>query len=91
MQRNLRTAHSGGPYLCPDTPLYNAHPVGTEFENQMPLFEYLCLNCNKPFDQLAKSDEVVNCPTCQKEAQKQISTTSLNTWGCSGASDPFLH
>ena len=33
----------------------------------MPIFEYVCNDCNKEFELLVSRDENVNCPSCSSE------------------------
>ncbi|HDL02688.1 MAG: zinc ribbon domain-containing protein [Candidatus Zixiibacteriota bacterium] len=46
----------------------------------MPLFEYICLECNDKFEELVSSaDKSVNCPKCGSEKTiKQFSTFASN-------------
>lgn len=43
----------------------------------MPMFEYVCTNkkCKNIFDELARFEDIVNCPKCGKPGEKQIATT----------------
>jgi putative FmdB family regulatory protein len=56
----------------------------------MPIFEYICAECGKPFEQLvfnsSKADEVT-CPACHSEnVTKKISTfASKSSGGSSGS------
>lgn len=57
----------------------------------MPMFEYICLECNKKFEELVmRQDEAVHCPECKSDhVAKQISTfssSSLPTGGSCNAS-----
>lgn len=42
-----------------------------------PLFEYVCQNkkCSNVFTELAKFEDKIACPKCNKSSQKQIATT----------------
>ncbi|MBN1191631.1 MAG: zinc ribbon domain-containing protein [Dehalococcoidales bacterium] len=53
----------------------------------MPLYEYLCKECKKKFELIrpfSKANEEVNCPQCQKKAERIISTCYCMTIGESG-------
>ncbi len=41
----------------------------------MPIYDYVCKKCGE-FDQLAKFDEKVRCPVCNKIAKKIICQTA---------------
>jgi putative FmdB family regulatory protein len=44
----------------------------------MPIFEYNCEHCNYKFDKLVISQDVqVNCPLCQGNVKKLMSTFSV--------------
>lgn len=44
----------------------------------MPLYEYNCEKCNYKFDRLVMNmDSQVNCPICQGEVKKLMSTFSV--------------
>ena len=44
----------------------------------MPIFEYSCGHCNYTFDKLVVNrDAEVNCPLCQGQVKKLMSTFSL--------------
>lgn len=47
----------------------------------MPIFEYLCPQCGKEFEQLVlRKEEAVACPECgQKEVQQKLSVTAFKT------------
>lgn len=41
----------------------------------MPVYEYVCKACAKPFEELVRGDETVNCPTCHStKVEKRFST-----------------
>ena len=46
----------------------------------MPIFEYLCQNCDKEFERLVfRSDETVECPECgQQSVNKLMSACAAN-------------
>lgn len=43
----------------------------------MPVFEYLCIGkkCKRVFTELARFEDIINCPVCGKLGEKQIATT----------------
>lgn len=43
----------------------------------MPIFEYVCTNkkCKNVYTELAKFEDIINCPKCGKPGNKQIATT----------------
>lgn len=43
----------------------------------MPVYEYQCTNkkCKNVYEELAKFDDIVNCPKCGKSGEKLIATT----------------
>jgi putative FmdB family regulatory protein len=43
----------------------------------MPIYEYVCPECNNRFEQmrpLSHSDKAVECPKCHKPARRKMST-----------------
>ena len=56
----------------------------------MPLFEFVCTDCNKPFEELVRSASVVDgvkCPACgSQEISKKISTFASKGSGASSLS-----
>jgi len=43
----------------------------------MPIYEYVCAECNTKFEQLrplSKSDQPADCPKCHKPTQRKMST-----------------
>jgi putative FmdB family regulatory protein len=54
----------------------------------MPIFEYNCDRCNYTFDRLVISqNSEVNCPLCQGEVKKLMSTFAVQSRG-SGTRSP---
>jgi putative FmdB family regulatory protein len=58
----------------------------------MPIFEFICAECEQPFEDLVRSaastDEVI-CPSCgSSQVKKQISTFASRIAGA-GFSSPF--
>lgn len=58
----------------------------------MPIFEFICNECDYPFEELVRSaastDEVI-CPSCgSSQVKKQISTFAARVVG-GGFSNPF--
>ncbi len=51
----------------------------------MPLFEFVCSDCNQPFEELVRSVhaiEEVSCPACgSRRIKKKISTFASKTSG----------
>ena len=46
----------------------------------MPIFEYNCKNCEYTFDKLVMHQETkVNCPLCQGDVKKLMSTFAVGT------------
>jgi putative FmdB family regulatory protein len=40
----------------------------------MPIYEYVCQDCHRPFEKLVSASTVVACPTCESEqVSKQLS------------------
>jgi len=66
--------------------------LNTHRENDMPIYEYLCLACGNLFEKLQKSsaEEVPSCPACgATEVRRELSsfaapTSSPSHAGCSG-------
>ncbi len=59
----------------------------------MPIYEYACLDCDKPFEELVlrRSDEAdVRCPTCKgRRVEKQMSRpAAARTGGGGGSASP---
>lgn len=53
----------------------------------MPMYEYICLECDNKFEELVmRSDTVVNCPLCKSaDVKKLVSAfSSSSTAGGSG-------
>ena len=58
----------------------------------MPIYEYCCQKCDEKFDLLrsfSQADEVANCPKCNKEAKRLISTFASFSKDSSGISAPI--
>jgi putative FmdB family regulatory protein len=49
----------------------------------MPIYEYLCSNCNKTFESLQKINDppLVECPECGGSVKRLISRTSFQLKG----------
>ena len=57
----------------------------------MPIYEYCCPSCDNRFDLLrpfSRADEAANCPKCDKEAERQVSTFASFSKNASGVSVP---
>lgn len=56
----------------------------------MPVYEYVCKSCSRPFEELVFGAEVPVCPTCgAREVEKQLSVFAVGK-SSSGASCPPL-
>ena len=52
----------------------------------MPIFEYVCKDCNKPFEALVLGSREPECPTCHgKNLAQQISVFSVGGGGQAGS------
>jgi putative FmdB family regulatory protein len=55
----------------------------------MPLFEYICADCQHHFETLVTRDRQPVCPECQgQHLDKQLSVFAVSTAGGSSASTP---
>jgi putative FmdB family regulatory protein len=55
----------------------------------MPIFEYVCASCRRPFEELVLGDESVACPACRsRDVTKKFSTFATSTGASSNAVDP---
>ncbi len=46
----------------------------------MPIYEYICKNCNQEFELIVGSATLPECPSCQKkEIEKQFSSFSVGS------------
>ena len=46
----------------------------------MPIFEFVCVDCNERFETLVRGEEKVHCPACRsRRLEKQLSVFSANT------------
>lgn len=53
----------------------------------MPIFEYICQDCNHEFEALVYGREKADCPKCHsKKLAPQLSTFAVASKGASGAS-----
>jgi putative FmdB family regulatory protein len=55
----------------------------------MPIYEYLCSECDSKFEQLrplSQADKAAECPRCHKPARRKIST--FNGFVTSGSGVP---
>ncbi|HEY82148.1 MAG TPA: zinc ribbon domain-containing protein [Dehalococcoidia bacterium] len=58
----------------------------------MPIYEYLCSDCNFKFEllrPLSKADEKAPCPRCHKDAQRTVSACAAFSRGESGETTPL--
>lgn len=48
----------------------------------MPIYEYVCNKCQKPFEALVRGGETPECPFCgSKQLSKQLSIPSTHSHG----------
>jgi putative FmdB family regulatory protein len=48
----------------------------------MPIFEYVCRDCDRHFETLVTADRPPHCPSCQGDAlDKQLSVFAVSTKG----------
>jgi putative FmdB family regulatory protein len=48
----------------------------------MPLFEYVCRDCRRPFEAFVTADRVPECPSCHgRSLEKQLSVFAVSTNG----------
>jgi len=48
--------------------------------DQMPIFEYICKECDHPFEALVYGDEKAQCPKCNsRKLAPQLSTFAVST------------
>jgi putative FmdB family regulatory protein len=46
----------------------------------MPIFEYVCLDCQHPFEAIVSASRPAACPACQSQAlDKQLSVFAVST------------
>lgn len=57
----------------------------------MPLYEYVCKKCNKPFEIMQKMSESGNakCPGCGGRGEKQISASGFQLKGSGWYKDGY--
>ena len=52
----------------------------------MPLYEFICLDCERDFEELVMGERVVKCPECGSESvKKKVSVFAYNSEGASSA------
>ena len=55
----------------------------------MPIFEYVCKECDHPFEALVFGDEKASCPKCKsKKLVPQLSVFAVSAKAASGTSVP---
>jgi putative FmdB family regulatory protein len=55
----------------------------------MPLFEYICRDCQRRFEQFVTGERQPACPACQgRQLDKQLSTFAVSTTSSREASMP---
>ncbi len=57
----------------------------------MPIYEYVCPDCKLKFEllrPLSQSDEAATCPTCEKSAERILSSFACFAIGEDGLSSP---
>jgi len=53
----------------------------------MPIFEYVCQECDHPFEALVYGSKKAECPKCQsKKLAQQLSVFAMSTKGSAGPS-----
>jgi len=53
----------------------------------MPIFEYVCQECDHPFEALVYGSKKAECPKCQsKKLAQQLSVFAMSTKGSASAS-----
>jgi putative FmdB family regulatory protein len=53
----------------------------------MPIFEYICKECDHPFEALVFGDEAASCPKCKsKKLAPQLSVFAVSAKGTSSSS-----
>ena len=56
----------------------------------MPMYEYVCMECESHFEELVRGDQQVLCPQCgATKVAKQLSTFSMIGTGGTGQSAAF--
>ena len=56
----------------------------------MPIFEYVCKDCNHGFEAIVYGSQKVECPKCQsKKLVQQLSTFAVATKGSSSSQPTF--
>ena len=54
----------------------------------MPIFEYVCKDCNHGFEALVRASTTVECPSCKSTVlEKQLSVFATSVNGQSAAGD----
>jgi len=55
----------------------------------MPIYEYICKDCDKHFEVLVRGTETPVCPACKsKKLEKQLSTFAVSAGGASAGDIP---
>ncbi len=55
----------------------------------MPIFEYICKECNRQFEALVYGSEKAECPSCHsKKLEPQLSVFAVSTKSSAGPSMP---
>ncbi len=48
----------------------------------MPIYEYVCQKCGKPFEELVRGKEAVKCPKCgSQQVERKLSTFATRGGG----------
>jgi len=54
----------------------------------MPMFEYICLECDNKFEELVlRGDTVVNCPLCKSADVKKLVSAFSSSSNSGGSGD----
>ncbi len=56
----------------------------------MPIFEYICKECEKHFEAIIQGSKSPECPSCRStELEKQLSVFAVSSNGASASAEPF--
>jgi putative FmdB family regulatory protein len=69
--------------------LYNQFAKFRRGGNFMPIFEYICTDCQESFEKIVEKEESVSCPVC-KGAQLEKQYSRFGMGRSSGSNYPSL-
>ena len=70
--------------------ILNGYQASTRQELFMPIFEYVCKECDYPFEALVYGSKKAECPKCQsKKLTQQLSVFAMSAKG-SDSSSPSM-